>query len=362
MPFGKFGNKDMIRNIYKNKTVVVTGDTGFKGSWLSIWLKKLGANVIGVSLPPKRPNDNYVICGLENKITHINQDIREIEGLLKIFKKYKPEFVFHLAAQSLVLESYKDPWETYSTNLMGTVNILETIRYIETVKSAVIVTSDKCYKNMDWMYGYRENDILGGKDPYSASKAACEIIAQSYMDSFFAGNSAINIGTGRAGNVIGGGDWADYRIVPDCISALMNKERIIIRNPNSVRPWQHVLEPLSGYLKLGSLLYSQSKKYVGPWNFGPSSNNIITVNDLVKEIVLQWGSGEISVQNDNNGNLETGLLHLDISKSVNKLDWKPKLDLKETIKLTIKEYQTDKMSTDEIYKQRLSSIDRYIRK
>ena len=244
----------IFNNIYKGKTILVTGDTGFKGSWLAIWLLNLGANVIGYALEPNTKNDNYIICDLGNKITHINGDIRDYQTLLNVFSKYKLEIVFHLAAQTLVLDSYKDPYNTYSTNIMGTINLFEAIRHTPSVKVAINVTSDKCYENREWVYGYREVDPMGGKDPYSASKGASEIITSSYMRSFFNQEDAANIASVRAGNVIGGGDWTDNRIFPDCMRALLNNKPIVIRNPEAVRPWQHVLEPLSGYLTIGSLL------------------------------------------------------------------------------------------------------------
>ena len=250
----------IFNNIYKGKTVLVTGDTGFKGSWLVIWLLNLGADVVGYALNPKTEKDNYVICNLSDKITHIDGDIRDYQTVLKVFSKYEPEIVFHLAAQPLVLDSYKDPLYTYSTNVMGTVNFFEAVRHTPSVKVAINITSDKCYENREWVYGYREVDQVGGKDPYSASKGASEIITSSYLRSFFNQDNTAHIAPVRAGNVIGGGDWADHRIFPDCMRALLNDKPIVIRDPEAVRPWQHVLEPLSGYLSLGSLLYTEGKK------------------------------------------------------------------------------------------------------
>ena len=349
----------MFDNIYNGKTVLVTGDTGFKGSWLAIWLKEIGANVIGYSFEPKTENDNYVVCGLENKIIHIDSDLRDYKYLKRIFEKYKPDFVFHLAAQSLVLEGYRDPLETYSTNIMGTINVLEAIRHTESVKAAVIITTDKCYENKEWVYGYRETDRLGGKDPYSASKAACEIAINSYLESFFKEDVSANIASVRAGNVIGGGDWAENRIVPDCIRYLQEKEPVIVRNPSAVRPWQHVLEPLSGYLKLGSLLYTNRNEFSGPWNFGPLVKNMVTVKELVEEVIYQWGEGEIMIRNGANQYSEAHLLHLDISKAVNKLKWEPILNLKETVNYTVDEYKIENFSVDQVYQQRVEHINNY---
>ena len=352
----------MFDDIYKDKTVLVTGDTGFKGSWLAIWLYSIGADIVGISLPPQTPRDNYVVCGLSEKITHVDQDIRNYNALREIFDEYSPAIVFHLAAQAIVLEGYQDPLNTYSTNLMGTVNVLEVIRNTDSVKAGVIITTDKCYKNREWIYGYRENDRLGGNDPYSASKAACEVVIASYIHSFFTGNDTANIASVRAGNVIGGGDWAENRIVPDCVRALENDEPIIIRNPNAVRPWQHVLEPLSGYLKLGYLLYSDAKEFIGPWNFGPSSKNMQTVRELAEKIIENWGHGGISCQSENNKFPEANLLHLDISKAVNKLKWQPKLDFADTVSYTIDEYKVDGMTREKIYEQRVEHIRDYMEK
>ena len=350
----------IFNNIYKGKTVLVTGDTGFKGSWLAIWLLNLGANVIGYALSPKTKKDNYLICGLDKKVTHIDGDVRDYQTLLTIFSKYEPEIVFHLAAQSLVLDSYKDPLYTYSTNVMGTVNLFEAVRNTPSVKVAINVTSDKCYENRGWIYGYRETDPLGGKDPYSSSKGASEIITSSYLHSFFNQDDTTNIASARAGNVIGGGDWADYRIFPDCMRALLSDKPIAIRNPEAVRPWQHVLEPLSGYLLLGSLLYTEGKKYSGAWNFGPLSKNMVSVRQLVEETIKQWGSGEYVIEHSSDSNPEASLLHLDISKAVNKLNWCPVLDFKQMVKYAVDEYKINGFNSKEIFNQRINHIDKYI--
>ena len=350
----------MFDNLYKDKKVIITGDTGFKGSWLAIWLLSMGADVVGISLPPQNSRDNYVVCGLSERLTHMDQDIRDHDALCKIFDEYSPEIVFHLAAQAIVLEGYQDPLKTYSTNFMGTVNVLEAIRHTESVKAGVIITTDKCYENREWVYGYRENDRLGGNDPYSASKAACEMAIASYIHSFFNDASSANIASVRAGNVIGGGDWAENRIVPDCVRALEKNEPIIIRNPKAVRSWQHVLEPLSGYLKLASLLYTDGKEFTGPWNFGPSSKNMVTVKELAEKVIENWGHGEISCQSENNKFSEANLLHLDISKAVNKLKWQPKLDFADTVSYTIDEYKVDGIKREEIYEHRVEHIIRYM--
>ena len=353
--------KTIFNNIYKGKTVLVTGDTGFKGSWLAIWLLNLSANVIGYAFKPKTEKDNYAICNLEDKITHIDGDIRDYQRLLNVFSEYKPEIVFHLAAQPLVLYSYEDPLCTYSTNIMGTVNMFEAVRNTPSVRVAINVTSDKCYENREWIYGYREIDPMGGKDPYSASKGASEIVTSSYLHSFFSQNNTANIASVRAGNVIGGGDWAENRIFPDCMRALMSDKPIIVRNPDAVRPWQHVLEPLCGYLTLGSLLYTDDKKFSAAWNFGPLSKNMVSVKHLVEVTIEQWGSGKYILENKNYNNVESSFLHLDISKAVNQLRWCPVFDLRQTLKFAIDEYKVDNLSCVEIFNQRTAHIEKYLK-
>lgn len=352
--------KDIFKNIYKGKTVLITGDTGFKGSWLSIWLLNLGANVVGYALKPKTEKDNYVLCGLKDKITHIDGDIRDYKSVLKVFTKHKPKIVFHLAAQALVLDSYKDPLYTFHTNALGTANFLEALRNTSSVKVAFNITSDKCYENHEWIYGYREIDPMGGKDPYSASKGASEIITSSYLHSYFNKKGSANIASVRAGNVLGGGDWADNRIFPDCMRALMGGKPIVVRNPDAVRPWQHVLEPLGGYLTLGSLLYTDGKIYSGAWNFGPSSKNMVSVKQLVEETIKQWGSGRYILENKAHNKDEAHLLHLDISKAVNKLMWYPVLDFRQTLKFAVEEYRVDSLSSEEIFNQRTAHIEKYV--
>jgi CDP-glucose 4,6-dehydratase len=349
-----------MNNIYKNKTVLVTGDTGFKGSWLVIWLLNLGANVIGYALEPKTEKDNFKICNLNKEILHINGDIRDYKLLLSIFSKYKPEIVFHLAAQALVLKSYEDPQYIYETNIMGTVNIFEAVRHTPSVRVVINVTSDKCYENREWIYGYREIDPMGGKDPYSASKGASEIITSSYLHSFFDEKGTASIASVRAGNVIGGGDWSKNRIFPDCVQSLIDNKPIIIRNPESVRPWQHVLEPLSGYLTLGSLLYTDGKEYSGAWNFGPFSKGMVPVRQLVEETIRQWGSGKYIIENKIDNNHEASFLHLDVSKAINKLKWYPVLDFKQTVQFSIDEYRVDGLNSKEIFNQRVNHINKYI--
>lgn len=327
-----------LKDFYKGKTVLVTGATGFKGSWLAYWLYEMGANVIGYSLAPLNEDDHFNLLKLNEKIKHIEANILDVDKLKEVFNQYKPEVVFHLAAQALVRYSYDEPKLTFDTNVAGSVNVLEAIRATTSVKSVIYVTSDKAYKNKEWEWGYRENDELGGHDPYSASKAAAEIIFSSYKDSFFSKNENIGVGTVRAGNVIGGGDWALDRIIPDCIKALSKGNPIVIRNPHATRPWQHVLEPLSGYLLLAVQLYNEPKKYSGAWNFGPNIKSIRTVKELSKKVISVFGKGEIDIQFDSNANHEASILHLNCDKSNMKLNWYPTWDFDDTIECTVNWY------------------------
>lgn len=348
-----------FQNVYQGKTVFITGDTGLKGSWLAVWLWHLGAKVVGYALEPKHANDNYVICKLSDKITHITGDVRDEETLSRALRDHQPEFVFHLAAQALVIDSYKDPHTTFSTNVMGLVNLLEAIRKTPSVRVAVLIASDKCYENLERAHYYKETDPLGGQDPYSASKGAAEIIASSYARSFFEKNDTPHVATARAGNVIGGGDWSANRIFPDCMRALLSDQPIFIRRPESVRPWQHVLEPLSGYLTLGSLLSTEGKKYSGAWNFGPEGANSHSVKDLVEEIIAQWGSGRYVTEKQQNGPPEASLLMLDISKATRQLGWQPILDFKQSIRFSLEEYRADAMGQDGSFAMRINHIKDY---
>jgi CDP-glucose 4,6-dehydratase len=344
---------------YKRKKVLITGDTGFKGSWLATWLIRLDADIIGFGLPPKNKEDNFNVSGLNTRIHHIDGDVRNFETVSEIVKTYKPDFIFHLAAQALVLDSFEDPYATFDTNIIGTLNVLEAIRKNPGVSAAIIVTSDKCYENKDWVHGYRETDPLGGKDPYSASKAAAEIVTSSYIHSFFS-STGTSVATVRAGNVIGGGDWSMNRIIPDCIRSLNHNQPLIIRNPQSVRPWQHVLEPLYGYLKLGIALSKEGEKYSGPWNFGPQSRNAVTVEQLVREIIRLWGSGTYDVSENKNQAAESRMLSLDISKALHVLHWHPALSLEQALIYTIDEYRIGGLAEDEVFRQRCMHIDEYM--
>lgn len=324
---------------YRNKRILITGDTGFKGSWLALWLNSLGAKVYGYSLPVETENAHFKILNLKNEITHIDGNLLDFENLNKTVQDIQPEIVFHLAAQALVRLSYDEPRLTFDTNVTGSVNILEAIRNTSSVKSLIYVTSDKCYKNKEWIWGYRENDELGGYDPYSASKAAAEIVFSSYKDSFFSKNKNIGIASVRAGNVIGGGDWAIDRIIPDCIRSIMTEKDIEIRNPKATRPWQHVLEPLSGYMLLAQKLYENPTVFSGSWNFGPTIESIKTVKELTEKTIDILGKGKVIVGNMDMHKHEAGLLHLNCDKSNHQLGWNPVWNFEQTVKITIEWYK-----------------------
>tara|TARA_Y100000590_G_scaffold470496_1_gene665724 strand:- start:747 stop:1829 length:1083 start_codon:yes stop_codon:yes gene_type:complete len=326
--------------VFKDKNILVTGHTGFKGSWLSVWLSYLGANVIGVSnCIPTKPSHFELFNNEINDDYRL--DIANTSEIKKIIYNHKPEFIFHLAAQPIVLESYNNPLNTFETNVLGTANILDALRQINHECIAIIITSDKAYDNVEWTYGYRETDNLGGKDPYSGSKGAAELLIKSYVESFFKkDNSNISIGIGRAGNVIGGGDWASHRIVPDCIKSWSKNKAPEIRSPNATRPWQHVLEPLSGYLTLASKLSRTSKLNGEPFNFGPPADQNFSVAELVDEMLLYWKEAEWldkSSKNNDQPN-EAGLLKLNCDKALHLLDWKATLNFEETAQWTTNWY------------------------
>lgn len=336
--------QSVFGDFYKGKSVLVTGHTGFKGSWLALWLHELGADVTGFSLPPNTEPNHFDLVGLKDLIHHIEGDIRDPQAVAAAFDTAKPDIVFHLAAQPLVRDSYDDPKTTFDTNIGGTVNLLEAVRQSPTVKAVVVITSDKCYENREWVWGYRENDPMGGHDPYSASKGATEIVCSAYLRSFFqkdARGPHIGFATARAGNVIGGGDWAKDRIIPDCVRALAKGEPIIIRNPTATRPWQHVLDPLSGYLLLAKRLTENPEQFSGPWNFGPQASDQITVKDLAERFIASWGSGKIKLPRTNaKAPHEAHLLQLSIDKAVSELCWQPVWDSTAAIDRTVEWYRS----------------------
>lgn len=342
-------NIDIFNEFYKGKRVLITGHTGFKGSWLSIWLHELGAEVVGVALDPSSDRDNFVLSGIGNKIkVDIRADIRNKEQIQAIFNQYQPEIVFHLAAQPLVRLSYEIPVETYETNVMGTINILEAIRNTNSVKVGIMITTDKCYENKEQIWGYRENEPMGGYDPYSSSKGAAEIAISSWRRSFFNPEEYVihgkSIASVRAGNVIGGGDWALDRIVPDCIRALEAGKPINIRSPKAIRPWQHVLEPLNGYMLLAQKIWNEPTKYCEGWNFGPHIESISTVWEVAKNIVKEYGKGDLRDLSNADALHEAKLLMLDISKAKFLLGWEPRMNIGQCISLVVdwyKKYQTE---------------------
>ena len=336
MPHGQKTGRSMFNNIYENKKVLVTGHTGFKGSWLVFWLTKLGADVCGYSLlPPTEPNHfEHLDLDIRSEIG----DILDVGRLESVFAAFQPEIVFHMAAQPLVRLSYREPRETFATNVQGTVNVLEACRKTASVRTIVNVTSDKCYDNKEWDRGYREDDSMGGHDPYSASKGCAELVAASYRDSFFKLNNVL-LASCRAGNVIGGGDWADDRLIPDIMRAVSCHEKVEIRNPGATRPWQHVLEPLSAYLQIGQKLAEGNSEFAEGWNFGPADDNSITVQEVVENIKSFWPEIDYKLGSSTNAVHEANLLKLDCGKAHEKLNWRGVWDSKMTFQKTVEWYR-----------------------
>ena len=355
---------DIFDNFYKGKKVLITGRTGFKGSWLSIWLHELGAEVVGVALDPSSDKDNFVLSDIGSKIkADIRTDIRFAQKIKEIFIRYQPEIVFHLAAQPLVRLSYEQPVETYEANVMGTIHVMEAIRVTRSVKVAVMITTDKCYENKEQLQGYKESDPFGGYDPYSSSKGACEIAIQSWRKSFFnpkdyGKKHIVSLASVRAGNVIGGGDWAKDRIIPDCIRALEAGEVIDIRSPRAVRPWEHVLEPLSGYMMLAQKMWDNPTKYCEGWNFGPEDDSVSTVWEVAAELVKNFGFGELKDSSELNAVHEARFLMLDINKAKIHLGWKPRLNMQQCITLVADWYKRYK--TDNVYNLCIEEINKFL--
>jgi CDP-glucose 4,6-dehydratase len=329
-----------MKDFWKNKKVLITGHTGFKGSWLLSCLSSWGAEVAGFSNGIPTEPSMFQLLGLEKQCRSFMGDICDSKRLNAVFEDFSPEIVFHLAAQTLVRRSYTAPYETYKTNILGTLNVLETACKTE-VHVLVNVTTDKCYENKEWEWGYRENDPLGGDDPYSASKGCSEILTASWRKSFVPLNGRLGtaIATARAGNVIGGGDWGEDRLIPDCIRALAAGKAIELRRPHSIRPWQFVLEPLWGYISLAQHLHAEPKKYSGAWNFGPSITEIVTTEEIAQRIVIAWGKGEVIHKLNSSDPPESNILRLDSSKAAFQLNWQQLLTLHETIERTVEWYR-----------------------
>tara|TARA_B100001057_G_C22854807_1_gene952307 strand:+ start:1388 stop:2455 length:1068 start_codon:yes stop_codon:yes gene_type:complete len=351
----------MMKNTFKNKNILITGHTGFKGSWLTAWLYTLGANITAISkdVPTKPAHYNLMRGFIKNDIT---EDLANYDRIFQIINEAKPDYIFHLAAQPIVLTSYNDPYLTFQSNAVGTLNILETLRVLNPNCTAVIITSDKCYENIEQSIGYKETDRLGGKDPYSSSKACAEIIIKGYYESFFSQPASnVKIASSRAGNVIGGGDWAEHRIVPDCIKAWSEKKPVILRNSLSTRPWQHVLEPLGGYLTLANQLNESSNLNGESFNFGPDDKNTYSVGNLVSEISKKWkGAQWVDETHNDNKKYEAGLLSLNCSKALKLLKWKSIMSFEKTAGLTGEwYYEYYNNSPEDAIKLTLSQIEEY---
>ena len=349
---------------WKNKNVFLTGHTGFKGSWLTLWLSSLGARVSGYSLAPNTTPSLFEALNI-NSLMHKSTiaDICQLATLKRVMTDAQPDVVIHLAAQPLVRYSYANPVETYLTNVMGTVNVLESTRYIQSIKSTLVVTTDKCYKNNEWIWGYRENDPMGGDEPYSSSKACAELLTSAYRKSFFSdGSSQNNIASARAGNVIGGGDWAEDRLVPDVMKAIEENRALVVRRPESRRPWQHVLEPLSGYLMLSQALYRCGEKFATGWNFGPRDEDNVTAQEVASLVMRKWGGNHIELELMGDAAAqqhEAGLLKLDCSMSRTHLGWKPKWSLEEAVEAIVL-WQHSYLAGDNMQKVSLNQIEQYM--
>jgi len=338
---------------FKNRSVLITGHTGFKGSWLTLWLKQLGANITGISLPPPTNPNLFHLLNLQDQINHLLCDIRDFDSLQAHIQKTQPEVLFHLAAQPIVLDSYTHPKETFDTNVSGSVNVLEACRHTPSIKAIVVITSDKCYDNHETIWGLRENDPLGGKDPYSASKAMTEIVAKSYKSSF-----NMNIATARAGNVIGGGDFSPHRILPDAIRALIHNQPIPVRNPQSIRPWLYVLDPIYGYLLIAKKLLEENC-FAEEWNFGPKDIKSPNVKELIDKCLSTWGAGswENAPNFDNKPEMQS--LKLNWEKANCKLGWSPKYNAMEAIQETVNWYKAYHTNPNSLYNISIECIKNY---
>ena len=335
----------MNSQFWHGKRVLITGHTGFKGSWLSLWLQQIGANVIGYALTPPTEPSLFTVANIAQGMTSSEGDIRVRSNRQAVFAELIPEIVLHLAAQPLVRYSYKNPIETYATNVMGTANVLEAIRVTGGVQAAVMITTDKCYENNEWVWGYREQDRLGGHDPYSNSKACAELVTAAYRDSYFSQGS-VAIASARAGNVIGGGDWALDRLIPDMVRAFSENQTVQIRNPNAIRPWQHVLEPISGYLSLAERLWNEGIPYAAGWNFGPNDEDAKPVSWIVENLSQLWGDSASWQTDDGDHPHEATYLKLDCSKAKQALGWQPQLTLFTALEWTVEVYKAHLQNAD----------------
>jgi CDP-glucose 4,6-dehydratase len=325
-------------SFYRGKKVLVTGHTGFKGGWLVSWLKTLGAQVVGFALSPDTQPNLFEAACVNRDMISVTGDVRDLAAVTRVFQQHSPEIVFHNAAQPLVRRSYRDPVATYATNVMGTVHALEAVRQTPSVRAAVVVTSDKAYENREWFWPYREEDAMGGHDPYSSSKGCAELVSASYRMSFFSGPESAGLATARAGNVMGGGDWSEDRLIPDIVRAIAGGKAVVIRQPDSVRPWQHVLEPLRGYLMLAQKLFENGSEYAEAWNFGPRDEDAVSVRELAKRVISSWKLGELKIDPDPNAAHEAQSLRLSTAKARSRLGWQPALSLDEAIEWTVDWY------------------------
>jgi len=353
----------MNPTFWQGKKVLLTGHTGFKGSWLSLWLQSMGAQVVGYALAPPTNPSLFEVAEVENGMTSIIGDIRDLAYLKNTFAEHQPEIVIHMAAQPLVRYSYLEPVETYSTNVMGVVNLLEAVRTTKSVKVVVNVTTDKCYENREWEWGYRENEAMGGFDPYSSSKGCAELVTAAYRSSYFHPDQyavhGVAIASARAGNVIGGGDWAEDRLIPDIMRAIMQGQAVNIRNPHATRPWQHVLEPLSGYLVLAQKLYEHGADYAEGWNFGPNDDDAKPVQWIVEKLTKSWGEGASWKLDGGDHPHEAHYLKLDCSKAKARLVWQPRWHLEEALGAIV-EWQRAYQSNKTMKAMTLEQIKRYV--
>ncbi len=346
-------------DFWRGKRVLLTGHTGFKGSWLALWLSEMGAELAGLALVPDQPAQLFVAAGIAGRLTHQVVDLRDVAGVEKVLTDFRPEIVLHLAAQALVRKSYREPAETFAVNVTGTVNLLEACRKVDSVRAVVVVTSDKCYLNREWAWGYREDEALGGEDPYSASKAATELLAHCWRSSFLRGRG-VALATVRAGNVIGGGDWSEDRLVPDAMRAFAAGKPLILRNPSATRPWQHVLEPLSGYLRVAEGLFA-GEAIAEAWNFGPDESGVRTVGEVSADMARRWGgAAEVKYEIDPNAPHEAGLLSLTSAKARQRLGWRPQWSVDQALAYTVDWYkQAQNASVEVVLQLTLEQIAAY---